>query len=270
MTPRDVIREAAAGLLPARLRADYEHASRERRDAIDDALIWRVHHVAGPYLQGRYPSYDVGARLILGATPTELAPGLTAREARAWVQQTDHQTPAAWLAHTIAQREGWDTLRSDHVAVLRWVEKRIASPKTRPAMLRRIRRVDELLPSDIVGASVRTTFAKAEARAARDGWDGPDELISHEAWMDDLPDGLTVLRTIQDLYEEGVDQEHCVRTYAGRVYGGQCLIIRVQARGGERSTAEVVRGKIVQHLGRRNSDPPAACVALLRSGPWTS
>ena len=256
MTPRDVIRKHARPLRDG-FAQHYEKASPDRCDAIDDALIYMAHYIAGPYLSG-YPTPEVGARIILGATPASLAPGLTKREARAWASQSEHETPVAWL---IAQTG--EDFRADDMAVARWVARALASKKRRGAMLKHIRRTDELTPADLV-KSISETFRRAEIRQALNQWDGPNELIKHEPWHDDLPDGVRVLRTALELFYEGAQQHHCIGDYAERVYAGRCLVVSVRA-GDDRSTAEVVDGRVMQHLGAFNLDPPAACVALLAS-----
>lgn len=286
MTPREIIREEAARLraaLPAdgRLARSYERAKRARRDAIDDALIFIAHRIAGPTLDS-YPTVEVGARYVLGASLAELAPELTRREAAAWMRQTEHVTPAAWLVAQVAARHDVALADSTPVAVARWVDGVMESTDRRAAIMRRrtarlgevevegrlIDRIDELLPGDLC-PSVQDTFAAATQRLARAAWDGPDELIDEEPWHRRLPAGVTVLRTATDLWEEGAECRHCVGVYAQRVYDRECIIVRVIAPDGTRSTAEVIDGRVTQHRAPANREPSPACRALVEACSWS-
>lgn len=285
MTPREIVREEAArlraGIDPASaLARDWERASPERRDALDDALIFRAHRIAGPTLAG-YPSPAVGAAYTLGAGLAELAPELTRREASEWLRQTAHEQPSAWLAAQVATRHGVTLAATTHVAVSRWLDGALADPARRAALERTrtarmgevevegrlLDRVDELTPADLA-ESVTDTFAAAVQRIARERWDGPDELIAHEPWHDRLPAGVTVLRTATELWVEGAECRHCVGAYAGRVHARECVIARVIAEDGTRSTVEVVAGQVVQHRGPANREPSAACQRLVASCRW--
>ena len=286
MTPRDVIREEAA-----RLRANmppdglygaaYERASQERRDAIDDALVYRVHRIAGPHLAGR-PSYDVAASLIEGRRPIDLAPGLTRRQAAAWVAQEEHATPVAWLlAHIAEEHPEAADVRTSHVEVAQWLLRQLGSSRRDVLLAERterhdgyvvegrlIDRVDELVPRDLT-TSVLGTFERAVTRIALTGWDGPDELIPEEPWMRRLPEGVTVLRHASALVREGQEQRHCVAQYIPKVASRECLVVSVRAPDGTRSTAEVVDGRVVQHRARANGPPSDACVQIIGSARWT-
>lgn len=270
MTPRDIIRDEASRLRPASIEADWVRAPLDRRDAIDDAIVYRVHRIAGSYLSG-YPTPDVGAAIILGATPQDVAPGLTRAEASAYVRQTEHEQPLDYLAALVRLRHDIPMdARTDHIAVWRWVDRMMASSRRADALRRdrRLVRIDELTPTDL-SDSVRDTYRTAEIRQALAEWDGPDELIPHEPWHDTLPKGVRVLRTAVELYHEGRHQDHCVGAYAERVYAGDCLIVSVESSDGHRSTAEVRGGQVVQHLGPRNEAPHPSCVALLAEVMWS-
>lgn len=262
MTPREIIREEAAKLRPARLASDYAKAPQERRDALDDALIFQMYNLAGPYLRG-YPTFDIASRVILGATPQEVAPGLTRAEAASFISQTEHREPATFLGETIKKEYGLNSnARSEHVAVWRWVQSCLSSPSRASSARKYATRIDELKPCDLE-KSVSQSFRNAEIRQALDNWDGPNELIPPEPWHDTLPEGLTVLRTATELFLEGKHQSHCVGSYAESVFRKSCIIVRVEAEG-NRSTAEVRDGKVVQHLGAFNRRPHPACIDLLK------
>lgn len=263
MTPREVVRTAAAEL--RRGRVDWERASQDRRDAIDDALVYKVWRIAGPYLHS-YPTAGIGARIILGEKPTDVAPNLTKAEAHEFIAQTEHKTEEDYLAAKVRQRHRLEGQgRSDLIEVWRWVDRMLSSPKRSKALRsnRRIQRIDELAKADLCD-SVRETFRNAEIRHALEHWDGPDELIPEEAWHRNLPSGVRVLRTATELFWEGKHQSHCVGDYAEQVYRGECLIVSVEADN-ERSTAEIRKGKVVQHLGFSNGPPPLGCVERLKS-----
>lgn len=287
MTPREAVHAAAAAILArlsprSRLIAEYERASPDRREAIDDALVYRAHAIAGPRLEGR-PTYDVAAALILGAQPRDLAPGLTRQEAAQWVHQTDHETPLAWLWAQARARSGELPERGPNsIAVIRWVEGVMADPQRRAAALRErttradgeevvgscLDRLDELRAEDL-HESVTETLDAATERAIKEQWDGPDELRPHEAWHDQLPPGVQVILSFRALYDEGREMRHCVAVYAENVARGACTIVSVKADDGTRSTAEIVDGKVVQHKGPRNTAPSPACIALLNQCRWT-
>lgn len=286
MTPREIVRAEAArlraGIDPASaLARDWERASPERRDALDDALIFRAHRIAGPTLAG-YPSPAVGAAYTLGAGLAELAPELTRREAATWLRQTEHEQPVAWLAAQVAARHGVNVAASTAVPVLRWLDAALGDPARRAALERTrtarmgevevegrlLDRVDALTPADLA-ESVTDTFAAAAQRIARERWTGPDELAPHEAWHDRLPPGVTVLRTATDLWAEGTECRHSVGAYAARVHARECVIVRVVAPDGTRSTVEVVRGRVAQHRGPANREPSEACLRLVAACRWS-
>lgn len=285
MTPREIIREEGARLRapldPASpIRRAYERARPEARDGLDDALVFRAHRIAGPTLSG-YPSPDIAARYVLGASLAELAPELRRAEAAEWIRQSEHEDPAAWLAARVSRRHGVDLAGTLVLAVIRWLDEVLSDPARRAALERSrtarmgevvvegrlIDRVDELRPQDLT-RSVADTYAAAAQRLAKEAWDGPDELIPAEPWHARLPHGVSVLRTATDLWIEGSECRHCVGVYAARVHTRQCVIARVLAEDGTRSTVEVVGGRVTQHRGPGNAEPSPACRRLVEACTW--
>lgn len=285
-TAREIVRAYAARIRPIKgpVADAYEKADATRRDAIDDALLLLHWSVAGPHVQTG-PSPEITARFILGARPVDLAPGLTRREAGLWIAQSDHESPLTWLWAQIVRMhqledKGISSPRS--LAVARWAENLLCDPERRAAALRTrqgrigehdvegsvFARLDELLPCDLVRSPVATIEAAAQ-RLAEASWSGPDELTKREKWHDRLPEGVTVLRTYSDLHTEGRECRHCVAAYAERVRDRKCVIVRVLAPDGTRSTAEIVRGKVTQHRGPRNESPSPACIELLGKAKWS-
>lgn len=284
MTPREIIRASAAELRPkaGRLAEDYERASPDRRDAIDDALVLLTHSVAGPYVQDG-PSPEIKARLILGATLRELAPMLNASEAARWIEQSDYESPLDWLWSLVKERHTAlkEASQPSTVAVVRWIDGVMNDPERRAAAMRTrqgrigeenvegtvLDRLDEILPEDLHSSPMRTIEAAGERLAAQQ-WTGPDELTEEKPWHAMLPPEVTVLRRFSDLLTEGRECRHCVAAYAHRVRSGECVIVRVLANDGTRSTAEIIRGKVHQHRGPRNGQPSPACEAIVAAIKW--
>lgn len=285
MTPREIIREEGARLRDllassSPILSAYARARPDARDSIDDALVFRVHRIAGPTLAG-YPSPDVAAQYVLGASLASLAPALRRVEAAAWIRQSEHEDPSEWLAAQVARRHGVELPTTLPVDVTRWLDAALADPARRAALERSrtarmgevvvegrlLERVDELRPVDLA-RSVADTFAAAAQRLAKAAWDGPDELMPAEPWHGRLPAGVSVLRTATDLWIEGAECRHCVGVYAERVYRRECMIVRVIADDGSRSTVEVVAGRVTQHRGPGNAEPSEACRRLVGACHW--
>lgn len=221
------------------------------------------------------------ARLVLGETPTALAPGLTAHEAHEWLI-----AGAPSLTGWLATRLGCPIIARS-IAVTRWLGAAWADPPRRAALERQreariagqvvrgryLDRVDELIPSDLPrgpASSVEETFARAGKRLAkaleRSLQSKGEPLCAEPKWW-----RLTrarcarLIRTGPDLVAEGRAMRHCVATYATAVKTGKSVIIGLCVRG-ERSTVEVdpATCKVRQHKGRDNAEPPELCVRALR------
>lgn len=253
----------------SQLAMDYEKAGPSRY-AMDEALVYLQHKVAGPSLK-KYPSPRIGSLFLLGRKLEHLAPELTKKERLAWIGQSKFENVEDWYRASVVSKHGLEGDAYVHhggVEVWRWVDAALSDAKRRPALLRdnRMHRIDELTPQDLV-KSVSDTFHNAEERAAKNAWDGPDELIKPKPWHATLPEGLKVLTTVVELFREGRECSHCVASYARSVYSGECLIVQVKA-GNSRSTAEIRGPRVHQHRGPRNSDPAPECKALLESVSW--
>ena len=250
----------------------------DRQAPLADALAWKIWKIGGPYVQ-EGPSPDISANVILGVAPKTLAKGLlTKKEAHLWVHQSRHKTPREWLWNQV--KEEFPELEEitrvpNTINIVRWVRTMMCNPDRKEAMLRRregvfgehrvggrpVDRLDELQDEDLCGSPWRT-IENAAQRILETEWDGQNELIPSQKWHNELPEGVRVLCTYTDLRQEGVEMEHCVVSYAARVRDRKCLILSVQTKEA-RTTAEVVGGKVIQHLGPKNVPPHASCVALL-------
>jgi len=249
-------------------------APKHRIDAIEQAESYYRDSLVGPALQ-KAPTPEIAARLIFGEKPSDIAPGLTKKEAAAWVLQNVHETPEEWLwRQAVEQFPELSISHSKSIPVIRWAMRMLKSPKRKHAMSRPrvlfgerqtdaasvLARLDEISLQDL-SDSPRETLQRALTRRMKEEWDGPEELLKHAPWMDDLPDGVTVIRTWQELYLEGLEMRHCVADYAEDIYSGQAVIISLRTED-SRSTAEYNSGKLVQHQGLARSIPHHSCVAL--------
>lgn len=278
LTPREIIRKVAADLRrKPEWRDAWEAAAPDRRDAIDDAVVYKVLRVGGPYLSGK-PSLDVAASLILGATPKSLAPCLTRHEAAEWANQEVHENPRIWLWHKMRlQYTELPEEAPEFYLVIRWVAEVMNDPERRAAATRSrtgrigedevegscLERLDEITPADLRRSPVETMEITSQ-RLAEAMWEGPNELSPHMEWHDRLPEGVTVIRHFNELYKEGRECRHCVATYASNIANGSAVILRVKATDGKRSTAMVEHGTVTQHRGPRNEEPAPSCVELVK------
>lgn len=240
--------------------------------AVELALRRGVVH---PSLHEGRPSPMVGVQLALGAHPTELAPGLTHREACAWASQSEHASPLAWAWHHIARPAvpglpAECTARS--IEVVRWVAglrgDRLAAFFAERDVGAYVARVDELLPADL-RRSVPDTWAAAVARDARDRWSGDPQLVPlDEVARYDLPPGVRLLATIADLIAEGRAMRHCVGSHGhpeAVADGRERLFSIVTTDGGYRSTLAVgPDGSVLEHRGPRNEPPSPASESIAR------
>lgn len=255
----------------------WHYASADRRRALADAIVYHTHSIAGPHLSG-YPTVDVGARIVLGEHPHDIAPMLSRREACEWVRQSVHATPIDWLWSCVAAAHpllaGSSAPRT--IAVVRWVDDVCRDPARRDALLRTreahmgeqvvegrvVDRLDELRDEDL-RRSVEDTIAAATQRIVKEQWSGPDELVPPQPWHDTLPPGVTIITTFSRLFAEGAEMRHCAAAYARDVADRRCIIASVIGDDGRRSTVEVREGKVIQHRGARNEAPPPSCVRRL-------
>jgi hypothetical protein len=234
----------------------------------------------------QYPrlSRASSARLVIGETPSDLARGLTAREAHEWCLDGGWPEPATWLVRHVA---GGGTHVRD-MLVARWVVACAADPARWAALTeeremrhgerevrgRLIDRVDEIHAVDLAQgprSGVINTFERA-ARRALASWEALH--ISDEEPLAEVPRWwrplrcAQLLRTRAALIAEGRAQEHCAGSYAAQVARGDCHVVSicVVARGQvHHSTVELSPdGRTVrQHRARANSTPSALCERAL-------
>lgn len=218
------------------------------------------------------------AALVLGARPVDLAPGLTAAEADAYLRwcaenrlrrSTD---PADWVLASLGTDED---LPRPSLPVALWLRDRWRDPAQRAALTRErqgqiagevvhgtyLSRIDELLPDDLE-KSVEATFRKAaerlRVRMERALKKTDKRLTCAPDWFVPV-EGVTLLDTGPALVEEGRQMKHCVATYATAVQSKKSLIFGINA-GGCRSTAEVSYDLTVrQHKAQGNKEPAQPC-----------
>ena len=266
-----------------------QQAPEDRKEAIVQARDYYLTNIVGPHLQwGATP--EVCARIILGESPKDIAPQLTQKEAAAWAYQTVHATPEDWLwVRIVAKHPELSVSRAKSIEVMRWAARMMQSPSRSKAMLERrcvfgegggeekedghdeyaheadaadaassiVQRLDEIEPQDLTPSAVET-LQNAVNRQMREQWDGPDELRAHEPWMDELPEGCTVIRTWPQLFNEGREMRHCVSSYAKDIASKRSVIVSIRA-GHRRSTAEYIRGDLRQHQAFARSRPHEDC-----------
>ncbi len=242
-------------------------------ERLRQAKIGLITGVYGPALPWPAPTPEVAAKIVLGAKPRDLAPGLTRAEAHQWATQDNIADPIAWLwAHVASEYEEVANVSAPtDMAVVRWAAKILGDPNRRKSAMRRDvaimgddtegsvwDRLDEVTPTDL-HSSPWETIAAASARQAREMWDGPDELAPPLDVV--LPEGAENINTFSRLFREGAEMRHCVASYASRVASGECLIMSLRA-GNDRSTAMFVDGTVREHKARRNEQPTEACREL--------
>ena len=235
------------------------------RDRLRDALVFQATRISGPALHCG-PTSAVMSAWILGARPKDLAPGLTHREASAWLCQSQHTNPVSWLWAQDPQTQGSAVPRT--MAVARWALAALKDPRRRDAILEHLNEMDEIADEDLLvgGKSIARTLTCARRRVS--GWKGPEELVPPQPWEARLPQGVRLLRTATDLVEEGAKLNHCVGrgSYHERIANNQSWIISISTASG-RSTLEIQRpsGHLHQHTSTRNSKPPEGHDALAQS-----
>lgn len=259
---------------PARVM--WEEAPEEGRRDIGHALLYQKTGVAGPPLH-KGPTAYYKAKLLLGSRPTDLVPSLTEKHANLFMAQSEHPTPLGWLwAHAQSQDDALEKATSPRsVEVLYWTLRMLQSPRRRQAMLtfregvfgdnvegRVVDRLDELKPVDLSGSPVRTLETAVE-RAVREEWKGDDQLVKPEPWHTMVPEGVTVLVTYRGLRAEGKNMRHCVASYANGVAEGRFHILSVNNEHGRSTAAMSSKGRVTQHKGHGNSEPPSEHKPLL-------
>jgi len=216
----------------------------------------------------------VAARLILGERPVDLAPGLTKREARAWLCNGAPPVAEWYLEQHEVPGAVYD------LAVARWLVARWRKPEQREALERpraeviagqRIEgcyldRVDELRRGDLT-TSVEATFRRAARRLTRQmerALESRGEpLRAPPRWWRPVRCARLLLSG-QDLVREGRALDHCVGVYADSVRSGRSVLIGICVLG-QRSTAELDPETlhVRQHRGYGNGEPPALCQRAL-------
>jgi hypothetical protein len=254
---------------------DRTRASTDRRDAIDDAIAWTACYIAGPTLVRATDSGEetdrelitARALIVLGRIQDAADnAGLTIAETVAWSESAE-ASPPKWLL----ARHGLAGCVTESVAVARWA---IDQQARDPDALRKPRsfggvdgsalaRLAELKPCDLQ-PSVVDTLEVSTRRMIRDRWDGPDELAKPAPWESRLPDGCERVRHFARLFGEGSALRHCVGLdpqYARGIMQREHEIISLLVDG-ERYTAQVRRGGVVECRGRANAIAPARVMDL--------
>lgn len=227
------------------------------RQAIEDAIAWRVWQIAGRHLLIRDPevaasdervssdlhdlpwdNLDARASVILGDFQ---AAGLTRGEYVEWAWSTE--VPGNWLSARLGVPKG-----SLSVPVVRWAARMMAHPDRKAALLRVEERLDEIMPADLRDG-VTATLEASEERRALEHWDGPPILTPEDPRDARLPEGVTRLRTVQQMLAEGARMRHCVgdRGYIEAVHRGEAQIFALPD-----ATLEIRKGKIQQLRGFAN------------------
>jgi len=232
-------------------------------------------------------SADRAARMVLGATPTDLmlegAPHLapTPREAHAWAQDDPSVPAEVWLvrrrmASAADPRVSGLAPRVRSAAVAAWlvdVARRGAAGqlfRERAAYLpggQGVRRyalaavVDEVQDEDLVDGprtAVEAAFQAASDRALTQyAGDRGDAVLGAQYPLPQvhLRPCARWVRTAQGLRAEGEDLGHCVGSYGPAVELGQSFILAIRV-GGDRSTVEFAPdGAVRQHLSFHDRAP---------------
>ena len=254
-----------------------EDSEGQRKEALTQVRDFYLENVAGPHLQFG-PTPQVCAEIQLGKKPSEIAPQLTRKEAAAWAYQTKYETPEEWLwAQIVEEYPKLSQSHTSNIEVMRWCQRMLASDSRREAMFANrvvfgeveadassiAQRLDEIAPQDLTDSPAET-LQNAVNRNMREMWDGPDELLPHEPWMDRLPKGCRVIRTWPELFREGSEMRHCVAQYAESVADRSSVIVSIVTEHG-RSTAEFKRGRLVQHQGLARSEVHESCARAARA-----
>lgn len=281
-----------------RATATLERIPEHARDRVAAALCVRYPALGAilspPVVEPLCPAYPRvreawAARLVLGERPTQLARGLTRREAHEALRDgASSDTDALdWLlADTpVEGRE----VRS--VAVARWILACWRDPARRAALEtervergpggeeirgRLIARVDEISARDLArgeATGVREAFESC-ARRAFARWEAEHErrhepLAAAPRWWRPIR-CARLLMSGAELVAEGREMRHCVGTYAAHVRSGRSVIVSLCVRDRDgavhRSTAELDRAtaSVRQHKASANGPPHWLCERALR------
>lgn len=265
---------AILGATPEARRPIVAGAIREVEPALGHVLL-RVAHLAKATPWPRIPS-SLAARLILGERPVDLAPGLTAREAHAWLMDGAPDL-AMWVLVRIPDHPPGSTY---HPKVALWLRDRWRSPDQRAALTAHrseilagqaiegtyLDRLDELRPGDL-RPSVEATYRRAAERLRkameRALLSRGEPLRAPPKWWRPARCARLIL-TGPDLVTEGRALHHCVGVYAEAVRSGRSVIVGLCVLG-QRSTVEIdpTTLAIRQHRGIGNGPPPALCERAL-------
>jgi len=277
----------------------WNQAPSSRKDLMAMAIACRLWNVASPELCKKGPSPKIMASFILGDSPKDLSNNtLTRAEADRWINQCEtdpetgfklnYKTPLEWLWKELQDDfdclEGCGAARS--IKVARWLRNVLENPETKKSALRNranefggdmiegrvIDRLDEIEDCDL-RKSPRRTIEAAVQRIVDSEWSGSDEMLEKQDWFYNLPEGVKILWKYTDLRMEGKKMHHCAVAYAKKIANGGCMIFSIiDPISKNRSTAEIVNGKCVQHVGFGNGEVPAECLQILNQlitlQPW--
>jgi len=242
------------------------------RQRIAEAVFYLANGIAGPTIRG--PTAQIGCKLNLGAAAKEVAPNLTTSEAKRFISQEEYPNTSSWLWSEVVSNfpELKDAAAPGSIPVIRWVIKMMNSPNRRDALFKSrvnnfgetelegsaIARLDELAEEDLRD-SVDATLRASVERSVKEKWSGPDELIPKPRWVDNLPEGVILLRFASELFLEGSEMRHCAANYCTNVHNGSCLMWSVKSDKYRATVQTDLRGRILQITGFANKSAPNVC-----------
>jgi len=281
-----------------------------QRTAWPFSLAGKLTDEENDYFAGRKPmcpaypkaSSYFQANIALGATPAELLPKLTAKEAHEAITMgctnpIDYVMKKGSGYSYSVRKDGavnvFETITQPRsLAVARWIAACWRDPLRKEALIRErcergphgneirgafIKRIDELLESDIVNGnktSVTLVFETAMERGLRIRAEraktNHTPLREPPKWWKPTK-YARILLTPAELEQEGREMDHCVGTYTELVADGTSVIIalRVPSNTGliDRSTAELSGDcmEILQHRGPLNDNPTPLCEKALHA-----
>lgn len=249
-----------------------EHLEGEKKNRYIDALSFKCFNISGPFVSDG-PNPEATSRWIMGDDPRDIAPGLTRKEASAWLRQKEFGNHVDWFWNEVITE--YPELKSNganptDANVVRWVLEKAKEPKTKKALIRErngldgygrvIDRLDELAVEDLYN-SVNETIRRADERIIKQKWDGDNKLTNK---IEGLPSFCTHLYRFSDLMFESKKMRHCAVTYPQTVKEKKYIFFSIRL-GGDRSTLVLDPDslKINQHVGLANSSPPERCVSIV-------